>query len=250
MDIRAGRGMARTTGGGRSSSLASEVARRLRAAIVDGEFDLGEALSEDGLASALGVSRTPVREALRMLQLQGLVEIVPKSGTYVFQPTEDEIFELCEYRTTLEIRAAQLALERNPEAALAAMRRAVEAMTDALAGNNTKAYGIADTAFHEAFFAHCGNRYLSDAYQMSLARVSALRVHLTFLATTEPARSFEEHRRIIEIFAEGRLAELEEILKAHIMRTRENYVLALRDRAARDTESKAAGLRRKLGLSS
>ncbi|MDW6058533.1 GntR family transcriptional regulator [Streptomyces sp. FXJ1.4098] len=63
--------MAHTTSGRRSSSLASDVARRLRAAIVDGDFDLGEALSEDGLASALGVSRTPVREALRMLQLQG-----------------------------------------------------------------------------------------------------------------------------------------------------------------------------------
>ncbi|MER7795167.1 GntR family transcriptional regulator [Streptomyces sp. NPDC097640] len=241
--------MAHTTSGRRSSSLASDVARRLRAAIVDGDFDLGEALSEDGLASALGVSRTPVREALRMLQLQGLVEVVPKSGTYVFQPTEDEIFELCEYRTTLEVRAAQLALERNPGAALATMRTAVATMTEALADNNTKAYNTADTAFHEAFFAQCGNRYLSDAYQMSLARVSALRVHLTFLAATEPTRSFDEHQRIVEIFAAGRTDELEEILKSHIMRTRENYLKALRARAARGAESKTQGLRRKLGLS-
>ena len=68
-------------------SLVPTIADKIRAAIVDAELDFGENLSEDTLASAFEVSRTPVREALNLLQMEGLVIIVPKSGTYVFTPT-------------------------------------------------------------------------------------------------------------------------------------------------------------------
>ncbi|HYI73318.1 MAG TPA: winged helix-turn-helix domain-containing protein, partial [Skermanella sp.] len=67
-------------------SMALQVADRIRNAIILAEFDLGEALSEDSLAAAMGISRTPVREALRLLQTEGLVTVVPKSGTFVFNP--------------------------------------------------------------------------------------------------------------------------------------------------------------------
>ena len=86
----------------RPRSLAATVADRLRQAIIDADLALGSELSEVGLATRLGVSRTPVREALTLLQQQGLVNIIPQRGTYVFFPTEQDIIDLCEYRIVLE----------------------------------------------------------------------------------------------------------------------------------------------------
>lgn len=237
--------MARTVRS-QAPSLASSVADTLRASIIDGKFELGEALSEDAVAEALGVSRTPVREAMRLLQLQGLVTVVPKSGTYVFQPTEDEIAELCEFRATLEVRAASLSFERNRAATLVDLRAAIEDMDGARPSRDSQRYGKADTCFHEAFFDNCGNRYLQNAYRMNLTRVAALRTHLTFLSPTEPERSFSEHEHMARIFDSGNAGDLEPLLEVHIMRTREMYLIALAQRTRAHSGSRADRMRHKL----
>lgn len=234
----------------RNPSLGAQLAERIRAAIISAEFDLGEALSEDGLAAAFGVSRTPVREALRLLQTQGLVAVVPKSGTFVFNPSEADIAELCEFRSMLEVKAASLALQRAAPATLAELRPAVDSMIQAQAQGDMRLYGRADMAFHLAFFAHCGNRHLAEAYDMCLGRVSALRTHLAFASKGEPARSFADHQRIAAIFAGEDAVDLPEILDQHILRTRQNYIEALQDRlrALQRQGSRRDQMRRKLGM--
>ncbi|MFF0814623.1 GntR family transcriptional regulator [Rhodococcus sp. NPDC003318] len=238
--------MTSTSETGKRESLGARVAETLRSAIVDGEFDLGEALSEDAVAEALGVSRTPVREAMRLLQTQGLVEVVPKSGTYIFQPSAEEISELCEFRAALEIKAATLSFDRNREATLRDLRAAIATMGQARPGRDARIYGKADTCFHEAFFTNCGNRYLQNAYQMNLGRVAALRTHLTFLSQAEPDRSFAEHEQMAAVFDGGRKGDLEGLLETHIMRTRDSYLTALRTRTELENSSKIDHLRRKL----
>lgn len=235
----------------RGPSLGAQVAERIRRAIILADLDLGEALSEDGLAAALGVSRTPVREALRLLQIQGLVSVVPKSGTFVFNPTEAEIAELCEYRSALEVKAAMLALDRDPAAARRDMEAALTTMRQAQAENDMRLYGEADLAFHLAFFNHCGNRYLTEGYHTVLGRVSALRTHLAFATAGEPARSFADHKRMTKIFAGGEAAQLPALLDHHIQRTRQNYIDALqaRLRHAAEQPDRRELIRRKLGMS-
>src|SRR5260370_18317150 len=115
----------------RPRSLAATVAERLRQAIIDAELPLGSELSEVRLAAKLGVSRTPVRESLSLLQLQGLVNIVPQKGSYVFFPTEQDIIDLCEYRIVIEIRAISFALARRREATLTMLDAAMAAMAEA-----------------------------------------------------------------------------------------------------------------------
>ena len=100
----------------RPRSLTATVAERLRQAIIDGDLPLGSELSEIGLAADLGVSRTPVREALAMLQLQGMVTIVPQKGTYVFMPTERDLVDLCEFRIVIESKAIYFAMARDRDA--------------------------------------------------------------------------------------------------------------------------------------
>ena len=112
-------------------SLATLVAQRLREAIIDGEFALGEMIPEETLAASFGVSRTPVREALNQLQLAGLVVIRPQRGSYVFEPTEADIAAICEFRCLLEPRAAELAYRHAREATAAALQAAISEMEEA-----------------------------------------------------------------------------------------------------------------------
>lgn len=231
-------------------SLTQEVADRIRDAIVQAEFELGEAIPEDSLAEAMGISRTPVREAMRILQMEGLVEVVPKSGTYVFNPTQEELLELCEFRIALELKASGLAMRRAAPETLTSLNAALETMRQALQGNDMRMYSLADMAFHNAFFEHCGNRYLRHAYVTSLARVSALRTHLAVTGEGEPDRSFFDHARIAQLFEQRDEGGLPEILEEHILRTRTHYLRALAKRArdARQNGGRAGRMRRKLGI--
>ncbi|CAN7346813.1 GntR family transcriptional regulator [Bosea sp. LjRoot237] len=209
-------------------SLVTIVEERLRNAIVDAEMGFGESLSEEALSEALGVSRTPVREALARLQLQGLVTIVPKKGTFVFAPTEEDVAELCVFRFMLETQALRECMAKGRVAALAAMNNGLAAMEAALAGGTRHDYARADTDFHEVFFQHCGNRYLANAYRGVSGRVAALRTHLSVPLEGEQERSMAEHRLMVETFAAGRLADLDAILHRHIMRAWDAYADVLR----------------------
>lgn len=209
-------------------SLVTIVEERLRKAIVDAEVRFGEALSEDALSEALGVSRTPVREALTRLQLQGLVTIVPKKGTFVFAPTAEDVAELCSFRLMLESNALRHCFAMAREATLDGMAGGIAAMDAAQASGTRHDYARADTGFHEVFFLHCGNRYLGNAYRSVSGRIAALRTHLSVPLEGEQARSMSEHRLMVEAFAGGRLQDLDAILRQHIMRAQEAYGEVLR----------------------
>ncbi|MCW4385491.1 GntR family transcriptional regulator [Salinibacterium sp. SYSU T00001] len=229
-----------------AGSLANRVATQLQDAIVSGALDLGQALSEDSIADALDVSRTPVRQALQLLQARGLVQIRPKAGTYVFEPTVEQIAELTEFRVTLERQAALWAFERSRAASAKTLAQVVETMEQAIADRDMRAYGRADTAFHEVFFKGCDNSYLWNSYTFNFAQVAALRTHLAAYTEAEPLRSFEDHKAIRDIFDSGQASELEPILAPHILRTRENYTATLRQRQERLSESRIEQLRRAL----
>ncbi|GAA5541879.1 MULTISPECIES: GntR family transcriptional regulator [Brucella] len=229
-------------------SLVPTIADKIRAAIVDAELDFGENLSEDTLASAFEVSRTPVREALNLLQMEGLVIIVPKSGTYVFTPTLEDIAELCDYRVGLEKQAIALTPQQSLPLAVSELQKQLQAMTEAIDSGDMQAYGRADTAFHLAFFHHCGNRYLKNAYDLILGRVASLRTHLAIRAEGEPDRSYKDHAHMISLFAENKRDQLSTILAAHILRTKDNYLDAFQKLSANVAGGRAARLRRRLAL--
>ncbi|MDQ0467750.1 GntR family transcriptional regulator [Labrys wisconsinensis] len=211
----------------RPRSLTATVAERLRQAIIDSELPLGSELSEVGLAAKLGVSRTPVREALSMLQLQGMVNIVPQKGSYVFFPTEQDILDLCEYRIVIELRAVSFSLARRREATLAMLHEALAAMTAARGRGDPVAYSRADTLFHEAFIRNCRNRYLEEGYALAAGPIATLRTHLSVPLAGVQDRSYVEHQEIAEGFARGDVVAIESILVRHILGTRESYVRAL-----------------------
>lgn len=227
------------------SSMSATVADRLRQAIVNADFDFGEALSEENLAAAFEVSRTPVREALYVLQLEGLVSIVPKSGTYVFTPTPDDIVEMCEYRAGLELQAAELAIARDPQALADALEDISLQMKAALEDGDIRRYGQLDTLYHLEFLEKGGNRYLMQGYRMIMGRVATLRTQLALNARNEPKRSMKDHELMITLVRGGNHARLKSVLRAHVLRTTDNFLQAFQANTIRPLTQKEV-VRRKL----
>jgi DNA-binding GntR family transcriptional regulator len=208
----------------RPPSLASLAETRLKDAIESAEFDLGAPLSEDKLATFLGISRTPVREALNALSLKGLVEIYPQRGSYVFSPSEEDVEQLCEFRMMMESKAMGLCLNRSKAETLRKLTKANAAMREACREKNMKTTAESDTAFHMAFFEDCENQFLQEAYALVSGRITTLRTHLVNPRTGISPHSVQEHDEIIAAFAAGNLAHAESIMSAHVYRMTKNYV--------------------------
>jgi DNA-binding GntR family transcriptional regulator len=115
-----------------ATSLADEVAFRIQAAILDGEYPPGTHLQQDDLCARFGVSRTPVREALRKLQAQNLVDLVPNKGAMVCVKTRDELLEVYALRAELEGFAAGLAARNITAESLAELAEAQDAISNAM----------------------------------------------------------------------------------------------------------------------
>ncbi len=219
-------------------SLTAQVTERIRQAIIDGVHPLGEALSELKLAEALGVSRTPVRDALMALEMQGLIDIRPQAGSYVFMPSEENVGELCEFRRVLELMALRLCFARRRAETLLQLRLACDAMDRAKEADDRLAGARGDSAFHEAIAQNSGNEYLIGAYKLVSGRVAALRTHNLAGADNLREKSMSEHRAIMLAFAKGDLDRAESILDEHISRMHSGFRAARR----RDTSGRIHAL--------
>jgi DNA-binding GntR family transcriptional regulator len=219
----------------RPRSIAEEVARRLRHAIIEGDLRLGEVLSERQLAERLNVSKTPVREALAQLRLEGLVNIYPQRGVTVFTLSAREIRDICELRLALEEAALRYAVERNPERLADRLSEVVARMEAAHAAGDERAYLNADTDYHQVFFECCDNAYLESAYTLYVGKLAALRTHLSH-KPDHTRRSDEEHHLMLELIRARDLAACLAVLRRHNDRVSSTYAEDIKDIAAADSE--------------
>jgi DNA-binding GntR family transcriptional regulator len=211
----------------RPMSLTASVAAKLEELIIDGSIPLGSMLSENQIAEQFGTSKTPVREAFVQLQSMGLLTVLPQRGGMVFRPTELQVRELCETRLELEDAALRLAFQRNRASLIEALDGVVGDMTTSFGKSNPARYQIDDNAFHMAFFDHCSNSLLREAYELFLPRIRALR---TNLSTHDPyllERSYREHGDMVRLLREDKVDAVAEMLGAHIARTREFHTKRL-----------------------
>ncbi|NBB48179.1 FCD domain-containing protein [Rhizobium sp. CRIBSB] len=205
-------------------SLIEETITRIRDAILTGELPLGSKLSEQRLADMLGVSRSPVAQALAVLKTEGLVEVYPKRGSFVYMPDARTVSELCEYRTILETAALRLSLERQSPQLLTSMRASVEAMEGALQAKDLQAYSRHDMAFHLAFLSHCDNRQLESAYSRSISTVIGVRTHVFMSGSPHPMRSMDEHRQILAACEAGDPQAACRLLEIHIHHLDKDFI--------------------------
>ncbi|HEX6978293.1 MAG TPA: GntR family transcriptional regulator [Alphaproteobacteria bacterium] len=210
----------------RPRSLTDLVCDHVRASIVEGRLQLGAAVSENALAATLGISKTPVREALLRLKAEGLIEVLPQKGSFVFKLRPEEVAEICELRAILEREALRLACRRDHESLAMALADIVREMGAARAARDFDRYRELDAAFHRAIFERCGNRLLVGAYNGIVFKVQALRTRLAH----EPEhvrRADREHHEIVRLVREGKFAHAGRLLAAHVLGTSRSYQRAI-----------------------
>lgn len=206
----------------RPESLKKLAEVQIREGIIRGRFRLGEPLPEAKLADELGISRTPIREALGALHLQGLVKIFPQRGAFVFTLSREDIEHLCRYRTILEFNAVDLAIERDRRAFLLDLERVLSEMSAARSIDDFERYLDLDAEFHDTFFNFSGNAYLKDGYQKVGDIVRTIRTYLS-RGPSRTDKSFAEHEDIIKFLMIGQLGPAKEVLKRQITRGERAY---------------------------
>ncbi|MDR7522695.1 MAG: GntR family transcriptional regulator [Armatimonadota bacterium] len=192
------------------------VLRKLRDAILSGRFQPGQRLLERELVEQMGVSRTPIREAMRKLELEGLVTTTPYKGPVVTTPTLEDAQALFEVRAALEGQAVALFTRRANGVALERLRACVSQAERGLLRRHLREVLAANNAFHDAIAAGCGNALLESMLANLRARIVLLRVEsLSFPG--RPPHSVAEHRAIVRRIARRDAAGAKRLMEAHIM---------------------------------
>ena len=206
----------------RPKSLGEVVTARLRREIVEGGFELGQALSEAMIAARYQVSRTPVREAFACLGLEGLVRTEPQHGTFVFTMSAEEFAQLSETRSILETAALRHAMERNGKVLVKAWRQIVSEMALALRSGDGNRYSRHDGDFHVAIFDLASNPFLAAAGQSFAAKMAAVR-HRQGSAPEHMQKSYSEHAELLEFARRDDVEAAVELLQRHICQKGESF---------------------------
>ncbi len=192
-------------------SESTRVADLLRDEILDGVREPGSKLVERDLATELGVSRVPVREALKILDAEGLVVLRPNTWAVVREFTPEDLADLDEVRSVLDVLTFRLAAQRRDAAGLEKLRAALDAE---LAGARTEDQIVAHRSaadFHEVVTELAGNRLLSELTQTMRSRLRwLLGQHDDLMSVTE------EHRALYEAIEAGDVRRTERLARAHV----------------------------------
>ncbi|WFE53376.1 MULTISPECIES: GntR family transcriptional regulator [unclassified Micromonospora] len=200
-----------------SVSLVDLAVTRLTREILSGRSDPGERLVEEQLTRRLGISRAPLREALRLLAQRGLVEHVPRRGVRVATLSERDVRELYELRDVLERFAVRAGIPVGRESDLVGLRAALDRMGEAVRLGDRMEVAESHRAFHVALVALADNRQLSMVYDSILVKLQLyMAINLRREAElAQPLDGVHRHERLFEAVAGGDPEEVLAVLSAH-----------------------------------
>ncbi len=205
------------------------VCENIRQAIIDGTFSPGERLMEIQLADEMGVSRTPVREAIRKLELEGFVVMIPRRGTYVADISIKDLTEIYEVRTSLDVLAAGLAAERITDEELEELNQYLIEIGKHVANMDIEKIVQLDTAFHDVLYTASRNERLRSI-------INNLREQLTGIrgrTMSHPGRLIEtmdEHRNLVDAIAARDAERAQHCARLHIENA-EHTLMEMLDKA-------------------
>ena len=218
-----------------SSTLSGSLTATLRDAIITGEIEQGQKLSETRLATELDVSRGPVREAIRNLEGMNLVHSVPQQGARVVTLTDKLILQIYDAREALEGKAAALAANQMTSAEIDKLHRIVDTSTNQMKETSGAFFPAElDYAFHEALIRGSHNNVIARALLLELYNLIKMFRYQNAFAAQSPSNALIEHRQIAYAI-EQRDEELAEVtMRRHIVHARERIARKL-DHPSRDT---------------
>ncbi|WOH63747.1 GntR family transcriptional regulator [Bradyrhizobium sp. BWA-3-5] len=217
-------------------SAPDEVRERLRNAILSGEFSAGEQLRQTELAERFGTSRIPVREALRQLEAEGLISLLPNKGAMVSSPSLPDINELLEVRIALECHALRLAI---PNMFADDFDQAEAILRACDAHDYQQAWSELNWQFHEALYAPCN---LGRLLAMIEANYEHVRLFMAQVSITSAITELQkEHYAILNACKTRDTVQAVRILEGHIVHTQKLLLAASRRvRLVRSSDSTSA----------
>ena len=211
--------------------LHQQVAVRLRQRIVEGLLEPGAKLNERELSEQLRVSRTPLREAIKMLAAEGLVLLLPNRGAVVAQLTPQDVADTFEVIAGLEGQSGELAAQRITGAELAELRALHYEMLAAHARRDLPTYYRLNAVIHDQINAAARNPVLTQTYRTINARLQALRFRSNF-DEAKWQRAVQEHEQMVEALATRDAAGLRQLLIRHLEHKRDAVLELMRSGSA------------------
>lgn len=197
----------------------------IRNAIISGSLKPGERLMEVQMAERLGVSRTPIREAIRKLELEGLIIILPRKGAYVADLSVKDLTEVLEIRAALEGMATGLAVTRINEEEIEELELIALKFHKALENNNLEELLFQDSQFHEAIFKASRNERLIQLNNNLREQVQRFR-EMYLKKVNRSKKTSREHFDIVEAISSRDISKAEKLARKHI-ETTENGILEM-----------------------
>lgn len=187
----------------------------LRQGILKGELAPGERLMEVALAERLGVSRTPIREAIRKLELEGLVIMIPRKGAEVASISEKSMRDVLEVRRALEELAVELACKRITQEQRDELKRAYRAFASSVDSKDLIGIAQKDEAFHDVIYHATQNQKLEQ--MINNLREQMYRYRLEYIKDADKRKILIlEHERVLKAIRDRKVAEAKEAMREHI----------------------------------
>ncbi len=221
------------------AALHEQATHRLRQMLVEGQIAPGAKLNERELCEQLKVSRTPLREAIKTLAAEGLVELVPNRGAVAVQLSETDVHNTFEVMAGLEAASGQLAAQRVTDAELAEIKALHYEMLAAYTRGDLSAYYPLNAAIHRAINAAARNPVLTSTYNQVNARLQALR----FRSNQDGekwSRAVKEHEAMIQALEARDSAALANVLTTHLNNKRDVVIEQLRSMEVQTMQQQGA----------
>ena len=195
----------------------------LREKLLNGEIPPSQHLIEAKIAKDLGTSRTPVREAFHSLELEGLIESIPRVGYVVKSTSEEEVEEICEIRMAIEGVAARWAIEKAHKKLIEELKKNISISGGRVSKGNAKAFIDLDARFHEIIARHSGSQRLLELAQT--LRRHMLRYRIQSIYSVENVlRAIDGHKGILRAIEKRDLEELNKAIRYHMEQSKSDIL--------------------------
>lgn len=206
-----------------TKSIRQRIYDHLREQLLNGEIPPHQHLIETKIAKEIGTSRTPIREALHSLELEGLIESIPRVG-YVVKPIRRaEVEEICEIRTAIEGVAARWAMEKAPKKLIEELRENISVSEEKAVHGDPRAFVDMDAQFHEIISRLSGSKRLQELAQTLRRHMLRYRIQSIYL-TENVVRAIEGHKGILDAIEKGDVVEVNKAMRCHIEQSKKDIL--------------------------
>jgi DNA-binding GntR family transcriptional regulator len=195
---------------------AERVYAHVKRGVLDRSYEGGTLLTEGGLADAVGVSRTPVREALLRLEAEGLIKLYPKKGALVLPVSAQEIGDVVETRLLVEQHAVSKVVGAVPPALIARLEELLAEQRGHAENGDLAAFAVADRCFHAEIVRAAGNRILAHLYDQLRDRQLRMGVATMHAEPSRLAKNLVEHAEILDALRAGDARSAAEVVGRHV----------------------------------